>query len=357
MPSTSTSGPHHFIRTSWASASRSWQPVVAGAAAPRRSAACVSGTPRSSTCSRATSRMSVPVTCAVMALIVAYAGRSPPRVPTAGPRGGVTSLDCAHGEHLDTDAAPRRRAAVRAGQRLPDPPRAGVVAGRRVGAHQPGLDLLRARDPRPRRAPGAAPAGRGQPHASPSTRRPRRGAPSSSGSSPRRCAPTTAARPAGSRRRCRCSRWSSRAVFLGLLEERLAAVDAAARRGRGAGRRRRPSVLPPHLPPLIGLWQAQAPHRAGLAGRHRSPAVRGRQPVRTPATPPTGRPRPTTRAGPCRPTASATARPSASPTDRARPTPSRVLRWLLGRPLRHSRQGLGPDSGASRALSAALPLA
>ncbi len=48
-----------------------------------------------------------------------------------------------------------------------------------------------------------------------------------------------------------------RAVFLGLLEERLAAVDVLLADGdqlasAPAG------VLPPHLPPLIGLWQAQA---------------------------------------------------------------------------------------------------
>ncbi len=48
-----------------------------------------------------------------------------------------------------------------------------------------------------------------------------------------------------------------RPVFLGLLEERLAAVDVLLAEGdelasTPAG------VLPPHLPPLIGLWQAQA---------------------------------------------------------------------------------------------------
>ena len=76
MPSTSTLGPWYFIRTSWASARRS-----CSRSSPVRSTsttcAWVSGTPRSSTCSRATSRMSVPVTCAVMALIVAYAGCAP----------------------------------------------------------------------------------------------------------------------------------------------------------------------------------------------------------------------------------------------------------------------------------------
>ncbi len=84
MPSTSTLGPG----TSSAPRGPARAGPAAGrhrCAAPRRPAACVSGTPRSSTCSRATSRMSVRVTCAVMSLIVAYAVRSPRAVPTAGP--------------------------------------------------------------------------------------------------------------------------------------------------------------------------------------------------------------------------------------------------------------------------------
>ena len=56
-----------------------------------------------------------------------------------------------------------------------------------------------------------------------------------------------------------------RAVFLGLLEERLAAVDVLLADGdqlasAPAG------VLPPHLPPLIGLWQAQAATERAFRG-------------------------------------------------------------------------------------------
>src|SRR5689334_16894062 len=48
-----------------------------------------------------------------------------------------------------------------------------------------------------------------------------------------------------------------REVFLGLLEERLAAVELWLEQGREL--EAAPSdALPPHLPPLIGLWQAQA---------------------------------------------------------------------------------------------------
>ena len=161
-----------------------------------------------------------------------------------------------------------------------------------------------------------------------------------------------------------------RKVFLGLLEERLRAVDALLAEGEALASSPA-GDLPPHLPPLIGLWQAQAATERSwlvdtIAGiRAGSGVVRRR-------ARPTGRRRRTTRAGPCRPTASATARLSASPTDRApraRPgTPSSgaqvaagaaasapdarvvaaaergarrrrhqswVLRWLPGQPLQH----------------------
>jgi DNA-binding PadR family transcriptional regulator len=48
-----------------------------------------------------------------------------------------------------------------------------------------------------------------------------------------------------------------RAVFLRLLEERLEAIDAVIAEGDAlAGAP--DGALPPHLPPLLGLWQAQA---------------------------------------------------------------------------------------------------
>ena len=53
MPSTSTSGPHQRIRTSWASASSVGHVVVGELAAPASTCASSSPTPRSSTCSRA----------------------------------------------------------------------------------------------------------------------------------------------------------------------------------------------------------------------------------------------------------------------------------------------------------------
>ena len=245
-------------------------------------------------------------------------GRALSRPPVA--RCGAPSLDCAHGEHLDPDAAPGRRAAVRAGQRLPDPPRAGLLAGRRVGPHQPRLDLLRARDPRPRRAPGPAPARRGQPHGHASTRPPRRGAPSSSGSSREAVRTHDRGSARGFTTALSLQPLVDRAVFLGLLEERLVAVDALLAEGEALAAAPA-DVLPPHLPPLIGLWQAQArTERAWLvdmiAGLEAGAGCLRRR------ARPAGRRRPTTRAGPCRPTASATARPSASPTDRAAPSPS-----------------------------------
>ncbi len=56
-----------------------------------------------------------------------------------------------------------------------------------------------------------------------------------------------------------------RAVFLGLLEERLDAIDALIAEGEALAASPA-GVLPPHLPPLIGLWQAQAhTERAWLA--------------------------------------------------------------------------------------------
>ena len=48
-----------------------------------------------------------------------------------------------------------------------------------------------------------------------------------------------------------------REVFLGLLEERLRGVDALLAEGEALASAPT-GVLPPHLPPLIGLWQAQA---------------------------------------------------------------------------------------------------
>ena len=101
-----------------------------------------------------------------------------------------------------------------------------------------------------------------------------------------------------------------RAVFLGLLEERLVAIDALIAEGDALAAAP-DGVLPPHLPPLIGLWQAQArTERAWLVDtiaevreRHRCVRRRHRR---------LGAPGRRPRAGPCRPTASATARPSAS---------------------------------------------
>jgi len=49
----------------------------------------------------------------------------------------------------------------------------------------------------------------------------------------------------------------TREVFLGLLKERLAAVDAVLAEGEALAAAPA-DALPPHLPPLIGLWQAQA---------------------------------------------------------------------------------------------------
>ncbi len=48
-----------------------------------------------------------------------------------------------------------------------------------------------------------------------------------------------------------------RAVFLGLLGERVVAIDALIAEGEALASAPA-GVLPPHLPPLIGLWQAQA---------------------------------------------------------------------------------------------------
>ena len=189
------------------------------------------------------------------------------------PRSRRTSLDCAHGEHLDTDAAPRRRAAVRAGQRLPDPPRAGLLAGRRVGPHQPGLDLLRARDAGPRGAPRAALARRGQPHGH--RLHDDRGGPRRVPAAvrARRCACTTAVRPAGSRRPCRSQPLVDREVFLGLLEERLRGRRCACSRRARHWPRRRPTTCRRTCPPLIGLWQAQAAtERAWLVDTDRRPS-------------------------------------------------------------------------------------
>ena len=49
----------------------------------------------------------------------------------------------------------------------------------------------------------------------------------------------------------------SRQVFLGLLRERLVAVDAALAEARSLGSSAAAEQLPPHLPSLIGLWAAQ----------------------------------------------------------------------------------------------------
>ena len=57
MPSTSTSGPHQRMRTSWASASSLGQPS-SGSCRTSSTWASVRPTPRSRTCSRATARMS-----------------------------------------------------------------------------------------------------------------------------------------------------------------------------------------------------------------------------------------------------------------------------------------------------------
>ncbi len=48
-----------------------------------------------------------------------------------------------------------------------------------------------------------------------------------------------------------------RAVFLELLQERLAAVDAVLAQDEALAKSP-DGALPPHLPPLLGLWQAQA---------------------------------------------------------------------------------------------------
>src|SRR3954447_2567081 len=58
MPSTSTSGPHQRIRTSWASASSS-SSRSSGSCSTVSTWSCVRPSPRSSTCSRASVRMSV----------------------------------------------------------------------------------------------------------------------------------------------------------------------------------------------------------------------------------------------------------------------------------------------------------
>ena len=70
--------------------------------------------------------------------------------------GGRTAYDPDHGRPHHAHAAPGRRGDVRAGQRLPDPARAGVVARGRVGQPRAGLDLQRADHPREAR-PGRAP--------------------------------------------------------------------------------------------------------------------------------------------------------------------------------------------------------
>ena len=184
----------------------------------------------------------------------------------------------------------------------------------------------------------------------------RRGAPSSSGSSREAVRVHDRGSARGFTTALSLQPLVDRAVFLGLLEERLVAIDALLAEGEALASAPA-GVLPPHLPPLIGLWQAQAAHRAGLAGRHhrrRSAAA----PVRTPSTPPTGRRRRTTRAGPCRPTASATARPSASPTDRAARDSDRGRRDALRRTGWVHRRSADPASRAgtgSRLATATRP--
>ena len=208
----------------------------------------------------------------------------------------------------------------------------------------PGLDLLRARDPRPRRAPGAG------------TRWSRAAARvtvytttvEGRAEFQRLFAEAVRVHDRGSARgfttALSLQPLVDRAVFLGLLEERLVAIDALIAEGEALAAAPA-GVLPPHLPPLIGLWQAQArTERAWLVDTDR----RGpqRRPVRTPSTPPTGRPRPTTRAGPCRPTASATARPSASPTEPAHPTRVGCSGGCPGRPPQHPTRASAASSPA-----------
>ena len=284
----------YFIRTSWASASRSWS----------------RSSPVRSTSTICVVRQRHPALEHLLARDVEDVGpghlcRHVPdccvcrvRAPRAGSdrRSAVPppSLDCAHGEHLDTDAAPGRRAAVRTGQRLPDPPRAGLLAGRRVGPHQPGLDLLRARDPRARRAPGAG------------TRSSRATAAvtvytttvEGRAEFQRLFAEAVRVHDRGSARgfttALSLAPLVSREVFLGLLQR------AARRRSTPCsprGRRWPPApadVLPPHLPPLIALWNAQGrTERAWLVehDRRRSSPATGGTPASTAGwAPPAGRP-------------------------------------------------------------------
>ena len=301
MPSTSTSGPHHCIRTSWASASRSWS-----RSSPVRST--------STTCAV---RQRHPALEHLLARDVEDVGPghlcrhapdccvcrvlASPRVPTAGPRGG--------------GAVPRLRAwrAPRHGccSSAPCSCSSRSTATRSAaswcrGGSTSGRTSTRARSTpgsRPSPAPGTWRGTRWSraTAASPSTRRPRRGAPSSSGSSPRRCACTTAARPGGSRRPCRCSPWSTARSSSACSRSGswrstplLAEGEALAAAPDG--------VLPPHLPPLIGLWQAQARTErawlvdtiAGVAQRHRCVRRRHRRlgaPGRRPGLGHAGRPR------------------------------------------------------------------
>ena len=178
------------------------------------------------------------------------------RCPDRRSAGTATSLDCAHGEHLDTDAAPRRRAAVRTGQRLPDPPRAGLLARRRVGPHQPGLDLLRARDPRARRAPRSVTRSPRAAAGSPSTRRPRRGA----SEFQRLFAEAVRTHDRGSARgfttALSLAPLVTREVFLGLLSSGSRRSTPCSPRGR-PWPRRRPTCCRRTCPPLIALWNAQ----------------------------------------------------------------------------------------------------
>ena len=236
MPSTSTLGPWYFIRTSWASASRS-----CSRSSPVRSTSTtcswVSGTPRSSTCSRATSRMSVPVTCAVMSPIVAYAVRAPRAVPTAGPAAA------AHLPRLRAWRAPRHGCCSSA----PCSCSSRSTATRSAASWSPGGSTSGPTSTRARSTPGSrrSPA----PATSPGTRL-------AEGNRTVSVYTTTEAgrdefqrlfARSGAHPRPRLgprvhdgavarARWSTAQVFLGLLKERLVAVDARAGGGGGPGR-------------------------------------------------------------------------------------------------------------------------
>ena len=199
----------------------------------------------------------------------------------------------AHGRARHPPAAAGSGGDVRAGQRLPDPPRAGLVAGRPVGQREPGLDLPRAGRPDGRGLPDPDRPASTAPARWRSTRSPPRAAPCWSG----RCS-----------RRSRASTPTTGRVFtiaFGMLP--LLAGASARRAGHpagraGAGGRRvrarqgRPGERPSARAPGLGAVARPRHRRAGLAARDDrgdpQPAGSGSRSARTGA----GSRRPTTRA-------------------------------------------------------------